>query len=246
LPLDQLDAATRKKAESIKPLMVFDDTDLVAAKSAQLYRISELQTKIASLSDRDSGTIAQRQELQHQISVVQAELELIEKKIKACRVYSPIEGTVLTENVEAKKYSSVKMGEPLVDVASSKDWVLVVDVPEQEVATVHGALLKATRKGANDGAAEDPGIEVEYILYPWPEQRYVGHARGVERLLPSSVQSSGRNVFRLEIPVKQEGVPTGLSTFGVTGRAKVHLGQKPLLSQWLRGPWRMFKMTLGF
>ena len=246
LPLEQLDAETRNKVETVKPMMVFDDTDLKAMKSNQLYKISELQTKIASLSDRDKDTIAQRQELQHQISGVQSELELIQKKIEACRVYSPIEGTVLTENVEAKKYSSVKMGEPLLDVASSRDWVLVVDVPEQEVATVHGALERASRKGANDGAAEDPGIQIEYILYPWPEQRYVSQARGVERLLPSSVQSSGHNVFRLEIPVKQEGVPTGIATFGVTGRAKVHLGNKPLATQWLRGPWRLFKMTLGF
>jgi hypothetical protein len=245
LPTEQLDAATRAKVESVKPLIVFDSTDLMSQRLSQMNRIADLSTKAGAISDRDKDSMAQRRELQHQISAAQGDLELIEKKIAACRIYSPIEGTVLTENIESKLYSTVKVGEPLLDVASFKDWVLVVDVPEQEVATVHGSLEKATKRGAADGVA-DSGIDVEYILYPWPDQKYVGRAKGVDKLLPSSVQAGGKNVFRLEIPVSQESVPPGIAKFGVTGRAKVHVGNKPLLTQWLRGPVRLFKMTLGF
>lgn len=245
LPLARLDAAAREKAQLVKPLLTFDSTELVAQKAEQLAKLGELQAQLSNTRDSDKDALAKRAATQKQIESVQSAIALLDQKIAACTVYSPIEGTVLTENIEQKQWSSVKLGEPLLEVARFDDWVLVVDVPETEVAAVRGALERATRKGINDGQ-EDPGVGVEYILSPWPGQRHETRARGVARLLPSSVQANGKNVFRLEIQIRPEDLPPQIAMSGVTGRAKVHLGRKPLATQWLRGPVRLFKMTIGF
>ncbi len=160
-------------------------------------------------------------------------------------MYSPIEGTVLTENVEQKRWSTPKKSEPLMDVASFSDWELVVDVPESEVATVRRALERSTRAAAADGHA-DQGIPVDYILTPWPDQRYEVHAKGVATLLPASQQSKNANVFRLQVKLDPASLPAGLSMSGFTGRAKIHVGHKPLATQWTRGAMRLLRMTLFF
>jgi hypothetical protein len=111
--------------------------------------------------------------------------------------------------------------------ASFSDWTLVVDVPETEVAAVRDALARASERAAKKGR-DDLGIEVEYILYPWPEKRYTIRAKGVPTLLPASTQSKNANVFRLQIPVDPAELPPGIAMSGVTGRAKLHVGHKPL------------------
>jgi len=174
--------------------------------------------------------------LENEIDGEKSEIQRIEHQITLCTVWSPLEGTVLTENVEQKQYSSPHLGEELMEVASFSDWELVVDVPESDVAAVRGALA----------AAGEAGIEVEYILYPWPETRYAIEARGVATVLPASQQSKSSNVFRLQVKLDPGSLPPGIAMSGVTGRAKIHVGNKPLLGQWTRGAWRMLKMTLLF
>jgi hypothetical protein len=158
---------------------------------------------------------------------------------------------VLTENVEQKQYSTPRPGEELLEVASFADWELVVDVPESDVAVVRQAL----EAGADAGVGVEyllnpwPGerhaihaVGVEYLLNPWPGERHAIHAVGVAALLPASQPSQNSNVYRLRVPLDANSLPEGLSMSGVTGRAKIHVGTKPLLAQWTRGAWRLARM----
>jgi hypothetical protein len=229
--------------EAVKPLAVFDATDFVEQRAQSVGRLGELQVQLKDFEQKgDSAKIAGQQK---QIEQVRQQIELLDHEIDQCTVWSPIEGTVLTENVEQKRWSTPRKSEPLMDVASFSDWELVVDVPESEVAGVRGALDKATRRAAVDGR-DDEGIEVEYILYPWPDTRYSIHARGSATLLPASQQSRNANVFRLQVKLDPKSLPPGIAMSGVTGRAKVHVGYLPLAAQWLRGAVRLLKMTLLF
>ena len=112
---------------------------------------------------------------------------------------------------------------------------------------MRGALADPQRgeSTAIDGRA-DAGIEVEYILYPWPDMRYSIRAKGSATLLPASQQSKNANVFRLQVKLDPTDLPSGIAMSGVTGRAKVHVGKKPLMTQWLRGVTRLLKMTMFF
>jgi hypothetical protein len=232
-----------KNGEPAKPLAVFDSIELVAQRAEAVGKLSQFQVEQKEWEKKgDMGKIAS---LQNQIEQAQNEISRIDHEIEQCTVWSPIEGTVLTENVEQKQYSTPRQGEELMDVASFSDFELVVDVPESEVADVRAALEKATSRAHVDGAA-DGGIAVEYILYPWPDMRYEVRAKGVATLLPASQQSKSANVFRLQVKLDAGRLPPGLSMSGVTGRAKVHVGKEVLAGQLSRGAIRLLRMTVFF
>ena len=65
-------------------------------------------------------------------------------------------------------------------------------------------------------------------------------------LLPASQQSKNANVFRLQVKLDPTSLPPGIAMSGFTGRAKIHVGRKPLATQWTRGAMRLLKMTLMF
>jgi hypothetical protein len=229
--------------DAVRPLAVFDSTDLVQKKAEATGRLGQLQVEMKDYeTKRDQAKIAG---VQKEIEQVQTQIDLLDHQIDQCTVWSPIEGTVLTENVEQKRWSTPKKSEPLMEVASFSDWELVVDVPESEVAGVRITLDRATRAAVVDGRT-DAGIEVEYILYPWPDTCYSIRAKGTATLLPASQQVKNSNVFRLQVKLDPKSLPPGIAMSGVTGRAKLHIGRKPLAAQWLRGAVRLLKMTILF
>lgn len=234
---------TGRKDDGIKPLAVFDTTDLLATRAEQQQKLAELG--VALKEAQTKGEIAKIGAAQLQVKQVEDQLKLLNHQIEKATVYSPIEGTVLTENVEHKKWSTVRLGDPLMEVASFNDWNLIVEVPESEVAAVRGALDRSARRSIDTGKP-DEGIEVEYILYPWPDQKLSVHAKGVATLLPAASQSKDANVFRLQVQVNLQDLPPGIAMSGVTGRAKLHVGKKPLITQWTRGARRLINMTLLF
>lgn len=234
---------TGKNGEPAKPLAVFDSIELVSKRAEAIGKLAQFQVEQKEWEKKgDMGKIAS---LQNQIEQAQNEIQRIDHEIEQCTVWSPIEGTILTENVEQKQYSTPRQGEELMDVASFSDFELVVDVPESEVADVRAALEKATTRARIDGTP-DRGIEVEYILYPWPDTRYEIRARGVATLLPASQQTKSANVFRLQVKLEPGSLPPGLSMSGVTGRAKVHVGKQALAGQLTRGLTRLLRMTVFF
>jgi hypothetical protein len=224
--------------EKVKPLVVFDALELRSQKAAAEGKLGSLRIELQSAQQnaKQRDDYAKISALTREMDSAAMEIARLEHQIALCTVWSPIEGIVLTENVEQKQYSTPRQGEELLEVASFADWELVVDVPESDVAMVRQALE----------AGAEAGVAVEYLLNPWPGERYAIHAVGVATLLPASQPSQNRNVFRLRVPLDARSLPAGLSMSGVTGRAKIHLGKKPLLAQWTRGAWRMLKMTVLF
>jgi GAF domain-containing protein len=221
----------------ISPLVEFDTTDLRASLAEQQGKEAELLVQLKDVQSR--GEMSKIGAAQLQLKQIQEQIALLNHQIDQATVYSPFEGTVLTEHPEQKKWASARLGEPLMDVASFSEWVLVVDVSESDVAVVRNALEKAAQ-------THQDGISVEYIFYPWPDQKYTIKARGLPTLLPASSVTSGKNVFHLQIPVNPSELPPGIAMSGVTGRAKIHVGKEGLLVQWTRGVRRLLEMTAFF
>lgn len=229
--------------DKVKPLAIFDTTELIASRAEQVGKTGELHVQLKEAERR--GEIAKLGGIKLQIEQVEKQIALLDHQIAQSTVWSPIEGTVITEKIEGKKWSVPRKSEPLMEVASFADWELVVDVPENEVASVQAALLRAQQNGLRAGH-DDQGIPIEYVLYPWPDQRYSLRAKGVASVLPASMQSKQANVFRLQVKLDPQSLPPGLSMSGVTGRAKIHVGTQPLAQQWTRGAARLLRMTIFF
>ncbi len=232
-----------QNGEPAQPLARFDPTNLIQQRAEAMGKMGEVETELRDAQHK--GDLPKIAVAQSELDEATQQIKLLDHEIDQCTVWSPIEGTVLTENVEQKRWSTPKKGEPLMDIASFSDWELVVDVPESEVAAVRGALEKATRTGIADGRP-DQGIEIEYILRPWQDQKFEVHAKGIATLLPASQQTNNANVFRLLVKLDRASLPDDLRMSGITGRAKIHLGKKALATQWLRGPMRLLRMTLFF
>ncbi|MCL2646807.1 MAG: efflux RND transporter periplasmic adaptor subunit [Phycisphaerales bacterium] len=234
---------TPANGEMAKPLAVFDATELIAQRAGVMAQLDELSVVLEEAGKK--GDMTEIRKTREQIKQAQSRRDVLDYQIEACTVWSPIEGVVLTENVEQKRWSVPRKSEQLMEVASFSDWELVVDVPESEAATVRGALDRASRQAAAEGKAE-PGIEVDYILYPWPDRKWPVRSKGVASLLPASMQNKNANVFRLQVKLDPKDLPPGIAMSGVTGRAKIHVGTKPLGAQWTRGAVRLLRMTMLF
>lgn len=226
-----------------RPLMVFDTTELIAQRASLTAKMGELHVQLKDAEKR--GDMSKISAAQAQIKQAQGDMQLVELQIEKATVWSPIEGKVLTDNLAQRKWATVRKSEPLLEVASFQDFELVVDVPESEVATVRNALANAAQRAAQDGQGKG-GIDIEYILYPWPNDRYSVTAKGVATLLPASMQSKNANVFRLQVQLDPKSLPPDIALSGVTGRAKINVGDKPLFTQWFRGANRLLKMTAFF
>jgi hypothetical protein len=242
IPYDQLDPATKAKVDAVVPLMELDTSALYIDRGKQSAELESIRSQMARLPSGAPDTPGKRAEMTAQMEAIQKQIAQIDREIADSKIYSPINGKVMTEDLDKKRETQVHFGDPLIEIINFKDWVMTVEIPESEIYTVRNALNKATNLQKEDNLKEDPGIEVEYILKPNPGTILTTRARGVATILPSGAASEGQNIFKMEIPVESPG----LEMSGITGNAKVHLGKKPLGTQWFRGPLRLYRMTIGF
>ena len=90
--------------DAVKPLARFDATDLVAQRSEAIGKSQELQVELKEAEKSEkNGNMSKIGEAKGQLSQVQQQIDFLNHEIEECTVYSPIEGTVLTENVEQKR-----------------------------------------------------------------------------------------------------------------------------------------------
>ena len=153
------------------------------------------------------------------ISEVQAQLALIQEQLIRGRLSAPFDGLVVQGDLTQSIGAAVNQGDPLITLASTDSYRVIIDIDEIEIAQVR------------------PGQTGELMLSSWPWDSWGVQVRSIT---PLAKASDGHNVFETEayIPTPPDHLRPGL-----VGRVDIKVGRTPLLWVWGRKLLDRLRMT---
>jgi hypothetical protein len=202
------------------------ETDLETTRK----EISRLDAEAERL--RGAGDVAGAQVAHIQASATREAVKNREADLAACTLRSPIDGIVLTKDLEKRAGEFLQAGSSVAEVASPDAWDLKVDVDQKKI----GKLEKRLEKGP---------IDASYILYSQTAHTLPARIENPRQISSAAEARQEKHVFVLT--VEDVSVPKEIQASmrpGLTGRAKVALGWRPLGWLWARSLWGWLQMQM--
>jgi RND family efflux transporter MFP subunit len=153
---------------------------------------------------------------------LQLQMELLENRIQHLAIKSPINGIVVTGDLEKAEGAPLTIGQTLFEVAPLDKMVVEVDVPEDEISHVH------------------PDMPVTVQLDAFPDQSYDDSVR---RIHPRAELKDHESVFVTELVVDNAD---GLLRPGMNGQAQIHGDQQRVAWILFHKPWKRIRQWLGW
>ncbi|MDE2506677.1 MAG: HlyD family efflux transporter periplasmic adaptor subunit [Planctomycetota bacterium] len=124
---------------------------------------------------------AQRAEAQIKARSAKEQIEIIREQLKEMEIRAPQDGVVTTW--EAKKTllkRPVKIGQELISIAAiDGEWVLEVEVPDQDMGPIHEAERKLKAEIEAGRAKVGAALPAYFVTATDPEHRYHGFVRRI-------------------------------------------------------------------
>jgi len=177
--------------------------------------------KQVSAAMRDSET-AQAQIAQADADKSQAQIELLEYKIRQANLISPIDGIVIKGDLKRQIGAPVKTGDVLFEITPIESLRAELLVPEDEIIDI-----SVGQEG-----------HLATVSYPAQRIKFV-----VERINPMAEVVNDRNVFKVRVQLletRQWMRP------GMEGVAKVSIGKRRYIWIWTRKVVNWLRMKLWF
>ena len=162
--------------------------------------------------------------------VAEQQEKKLERDIAATTLRSPIDGVVMTKDLELHSGEVVQPGSLFAEVAALDSWELQIEVSEKRIGRVEKTL------------EETKPLDVNYILYSQSAYKLNGKLEGPQQISAMAYPREKDQVFI--VTLRDIAVPANLKDQlrpGLTGRAKIALGREPLawwttkrMSDWLR------------
>ena len=146
--------------------------------------------------------------LRAQLDQVNAEIMLVEEKIKRTQLHAPFDGVVVSGDLSQSLGAPVETGQVLYEIAPLESYRVVLEVDEHDVAGL------------------DKGKTGRLIISALPQTTF---AVVIDQVVPVAVSSDTRNFFRVEASLDE---PAPMLRPGMRGVAKVDMGQHKLLWIW--------------
>lgn len=140
----------------------------------------------------------------------QSQLALVDGQLERGRITAPFDGLVIQGDLSQSIGAPVRQGDPLITLATTGQYRVIVDVDESDIARVQ----------------RGQGGRLALSSLPWDGLDLV-----VERIAPMAKAVEGRNVFEVEarLPAPRDDLRPGL-----LGRAQLVVGRTPPLWVWLQ------------
>jgi len=176
-----------------------------------------------------------------QLALLQARVaEENEKKLRAdvaaMTLRSPMDGVVLTKDIELHAGEFIQAGTSFAEVAALDDWELQIEVDEKAIGKLEKSLPR-DEKGAP--------LPVNYILYSQSAYKLRSALANHEQISAAAYPREEKNVFI--VTLRDVEIPPELRTAmrpGLTGRAKIDLGRRPLILITARRIWTWFELRM--
>lgn len=186
-----------------------EDRELTLEREKWLGELGKLETAFAgALTARDRSELGI---LQAKKTQVEAELALIDEKLRRANLTAPFDGVLVSGDLNQSLGSPVDVGEVLFEIASMESYRLVLEVDEHDVAGVEAGQSGVLRFSAL------PGNKHEFTT---------------SSVVPVALTRDRRSVFSVEAELNEAA--TNLRP-GMQGVAKIRVGDKPLIWIWTHG-----------
>ncbi|MEO1575416.1 MAG: HlyD family efflux transporter periplasmic adaptor subunit, partial [Pseudomonadota bacterium] len=190
----------------------------------QLERL-KWESERDKLAREQRATLAQRDRtrvrvLSAQRAQAQAQIEFLDAQIARAVLRAPIDGVVVAGDLSESLGSPVERGQLLFEVASLRDYRLVLTVDESDIGDI-GEGYRGRLK-----LRSLPNETFDFV---------------VTRITPVSQSGNGRNAFRLEANL--DSAPDALRP-GMDGIAKIEAGEHPIGVIWTRAFVRWARLQL--
>ena len=180
------------------------DLQLERAKwSSEKAQLIKAQREALAKHDRSEISI-----LKARLDQAEAEFALVEEKLARTRLTAPLSGLVVSGDLSQSLGVPLERGQVLFEVAPLDSYRIMLEVDESEVAYVQA------------------GLQGKMVLSGLPHEQ---HEFMVERILPVSIATEGRNVFRIEASF---GEHAGQLRPGMLGVGKIDAGNRKLIWIW--------------
>lgn len=205
-------------------------TELAHAREEMLGAAAEVQKY------RGANEPANEQIALTKVRAAEERIKRLQRDIEAATLRSPLDGVLLTKDIELLQGVYVNAGTDFAVVGNTSAWDLHVHIHEKEIGKVEQLF---NEKGA---------LPVRFILYTHNQNELSGQFRDRSQLsqiaYPHDRENAVKeNAFILTLPdvSAPEDVRRGFRP-DLTGRASIPLGRRPLVYSWGRGIAQWFRL----
>ena len=241
----------RARVKADQPLLELENRDLALQIVAVEFEIKAIDDRINNANSMLSSSFIEPKErddigmqlvqLRNEKKALEAQLDLWKLKEGYQTVVSPIEGTIITSQLERRfNQLPVEPNYPLLEVAQlDGSWQLELKIPQTNVVYVEEAFAKS----------ENKPLDVEFKIGTNPNLNLKGtlvRDKVEGRLFQS--ETTGEPVLRaiVEIPDEQlEELQNELRS-GAGATAKILCGKKPLGYVWFHQIYDWFRIKIFF
>ena len=208
-------------------------------RAETLKRIEWLEHVLVDSGDRSSedrdriaGELAENRA---RLTSLEAEIGVLSNKKSELLVRSPIDGQVITWDVEKRLINRpVQRGQVLMRIADlEKDWQLELHMPENRIGHVVRAAAEASQRAAELGQPQR-GLDVQYQLATHPGLRFHGEVIEIHR--SAEVRSDEGNTVLIKVKIDKNRLleATGMNQLqaGATVTGKVYCGRRAIGYVW--------------
>jgi biotin carboxyl carrier protein len=183
----------------------------------QIARQEELRAQteadqFTALNQRGGAAVARLQ-----AERARNERQLHEDRLARTVIRSPMDGIVMTPDLDSRQGDAVTEGTQIAVVADSSEWKLNIDISEADVALLLDRL-KAGKK-----------VSVTYVLNSLPKKKFYAEISNEGVVSSAAEVKNGRNTFQVSVNLPDEPDFEEFFRAGYTGSAKLGVGYSPLV-----------------
>lgn len=211
--IDKIFVREGQRVSKDEPIAQLDTRRLETEKEAvrqERFRAQAEADRFRGLGDEAAAQVAEIQ-----AGVAENNLKRIDFDIISATLRSPIDGVVLTKDLELRAGEFVQAGTPVAEVAGTDKWDLQMEVSEKLIGRLEKGLAEKTPRNVN------------FILYSQSAYKLEGTIDSTQQISAVAYPKEKDEVFFITIP--NIDVPDHVRSIlrpGLTGRAKIQLDRE--------------------
>ena len=227
---------------------------LIAEKADALSKLQNIESQLTKIKNPDDKPQLQGEKEQARIKLesAQNQIAILEDQLKMLEVRAPVDGIVTTWETKKNLLNRpVEVGTELIQIAGIEgDWLMEVDVPDDDMAPILAARTKLIQDKKTGAADKDARLSAWFVTMTDPQHRFEGY---VLRIGAKAETVEGKHIVKVTVAFTDEVKKDFLSRNnvrtlrpGAEVRARVRCGERRLAYVLFRDVIQVWHETVMF